>query len=96
MFAPTAVTVIVNVWLAPTTLVAFDGEMAIDALAQSFVAAPLLVRPPAVVLPSVVRVTVADKLLLFTVMPEVADTVLVPVALDVMTTVHDCGLLPGP
>ena len=88
MLAPLAVTVIVNVWLVPTTLVAFDGVIAIAALAQFFVAAPLLVKPLGVVLPSVERVAVADSPPDVTVIAELAETVLIPTVLDVMTTVQ--------
>jgi len=81
------VTVMVTVWFDPTGFVAVAGVIAILASTHALLAGPLL---PAV--PLVVRVT---EPLPVSGMSDVADTTVVPVAFDVMTTVQ-LALAPPP
>src|SRR5262245_62351885 len=75
----TALTVIVNVWSVPTALVPVGGLISMLASTQVLLAGPLLPAGP-----SVVRVTVPS---LVSGMFDVADTTVVPVPADVITTV---------
>ena len=81
--ATPAVTVIVSVWFVPTALLA-DGPMAMAASAHDFDAGPLFTRPLTVVVPSVVRSSPTPLTSAFV----LAETVVVPVVFDVITTVH--------
>src|SRR5262245_13621654 len=83
--APTDVTVIVRVWFVFTALVAVAGVIAILASAHVLLAAPLLSSLLGVELPSVVRVTEPSPA---SGMSEVADTTVVPVTADVITTLQ--------
>src|SRR5262245_63773084 len=83
--APTDVTVIVRVWVVPTAVLAVVGQIAFLLFAHVLLAGPLLTRPLGVELPSVVRVTEPSPA---SGMSEVADTTVVPVAVDVITTLQ--------
>src|SRR5262245_40940375 len=83
----TALTVIVRMWFVPTAFVPVGGLIWMFASTHVLLAGPLL---PAV--PSVVRVTVPS---LVSGMFDVADTTVVPVAADVIPSVH-LGPAPPP
>src|SRR5439155_311761 len=78
--AATAVTEMVSVCLVPTALVAVAGVMAMVASGHV-----LLAVPPLPAVPSVVRVTEPSPV---SGMEEVAETTVVPVVAEVMTTVQ--------
>src|SRR5262245_30213269 len=80
---PSALTVIVSTWFEPTGFVAFAGVIEMFASTQTLVALPL---PPAAVFAAVfvVRVIVWPS----TGMSDVAETTVVPTALEVIVTVQ--------
>ncbi len=77
---PTVFTVIVSVWFVPTAFVAVAGVIWMFAFAQTLLAGPLLPADPLVV-----RVTEPSPA---SGMSEVAETTVVPVTADVITTVQ--------
>src|SRR5262249_39481573 len=81
----TALTVIVSVWFVFTALVAAAGVMWMFASTHVLLAGLLLTRPLGVELPSVVRDTEPSPA---SGMSEVADTTVVPVTADVITTLQ--------